>query len=295
MGLISEALDRKYTRRQALELFGKSSLALLAPPLVPIEHRSPPRNEFPYTAETDKWEVTATYTSDYTRSEPYRQNNIIIGSNALNNWFWDIDPNLNKVGKNLILPGETFSVSSVLGEVEDYETGYMIGEDLRPVPVKGGGICQIPTTMFVASLKAGLFVEKRRNHAYYNGWYFGNPKDPKEFGMDATILIPGIDLSIRNTYDYPIRFFFKIVDDHLRVDVLGPPELKPYYVEPLMPYFEGTVPQLKGKNRPVKDAGRYPWAARTIVNQIVWRDPSKREKIFNPKVFKSYYRTSPYG
>lgn len=293
MGFNLEALERRYSRRQALELFGKSSLGLFLPPVFLSERRSPPRPELPYTPETDRWKTIASYTSDFTNSEDYRKNNIIIGSNALNDWFWYFDANLNKYGKNQIMPGEIFSISSVLGEVTDFVDGKAIGPDLQPITVYGGGICQIPTTMNVASLKSGLYVEERTNHSYYNGWYFGDPNDSKEFGMDATVYIPGVDLIVRNTYDYPIRFFFKIVDEHLRVEVIGPPELKPYYVEPLIPYFDGTVPQLKGENRPVKDAGRYPWAARTIVNQIVWRDPTKQEKIFE-KSFKSFYRTSPY-
>jgi len=241
------------------------------------------------------WVVVKSYTSDFTRSEDYRNHNIIAGSNGLNNWFWDFDGsldkdgNLNKVGKNVVNPGETFSINSILGKVTDYVEGKAIGPDLQPITVYGGGICQLPTTMNVASMQAGLYIEERRNHSYYNGWYFGDPNDSKEFGMDATVYIPGVDLIVRNTYEYPIRFFLKVVEgQHLRVEVIGPPELKPYYVELDGPYFYGT-------EKRVDKVGKYPWATTTIVTQNVWRDNSKKEKIFEPKKFYSYYRKSPYG
>src|SRR5258708_20752682 len=120
--------------------------------------------------------------------------------------------------------------------------------------------------MFVASLNAGLAIEERTNHAYYNGWYFGDPNDSKEFGMDATVYIPGTDLVVRNTYDYPIRFFFKLVEgEHLKVDVVGPPELKQYHIELDGPYFYVTKKLLKNQ-------GRHPCAPSTIVTQNVCRN-----------------------
>lgn len=281
MGLLHET-PAKYTRRKVLELGTKATLGLATMGFSHLE------SEVPYTADTNKWKLTESYTSDFSGSEDYRTHNIIAGANGLNNYFWDFDGNLNKWGKNLVKPNESFSINSVLGEVTDYVTGWAIGPDLDHIQVYGGGICQIPTTTFVTSLKTGLFIEERTNHAYYNGWYFGDPNDSKEFGMDATVYIPGTDLVIRNTYDYPVRFFFKLVkDQHLRVDVIGPPELKPYYVEVDGPYFNGT-------KKPVNSVGRYPWATSTIVNQNVWKDKSKKELLFT-KSFKSYYQTSPYG
>lgn len=255
--------------------------------------------ELLYTADTAKWTVEKSYTSDFTGSEEYRVHNIIAGANGLNNFFWnfdgtkDKDGNLNKVGTNFIKPGESFSIDSVLGGVTDYVDGYAIGPDQEHIVVSGGGICQIPTTMFVASLKAGLFIEDRTNHSYYNGWYFGEDLNaPKEFGMDATVYIPGLDLVVRNTYDYPIRFLLKVRNEHLTVEVYGPPELKPYYVEPLEPYFKWQKTK-DDKKIFVKDAGRYPWATTTTVNQVVWRDESKKEKLFE-KPFDSSYQRSPY-
>ena len=78
------------------------------------------KNELPYTADSSKWIVAKSYTSDFTGSEEYRNHNIAAGSNGLNNWFWDFDENLVKFGKNVIKPGETFSINSILGEVTDY-------------------------------------------------------------------------------------------------------------------------------------------------------------------------------
>lgn len=256
--------------------------------------------ELPYTADSSKWIVAASYTSDFTGSERYRRNNIIAGANALNNEFWDfgqIDQKLVKFGKNVIKPGETFSINSVLGEVTNYEMGYAIGSDLKPVEIYGGGICQIPTTMFVASLQNGLSVEERTNHAYVYSWALGDPNDSKEMGKDATVYmsgsdtIPSLDLVVRNTYEYPIRFFLQVVEgQHLRAEIYGPPELKPYHVE-----IEGPTMVYPFKGRLVKDIGRYTGAAKTIVRQSVWKDPSKQEEIFVDKKFESVYQAFPHG
>lgn len=256
-----------------------------------------PSPDLPYTADSRKWKTAVSYTSDFTNSEPYRTHNIIAGANGLNNWFWDFDGskdkdgNLNKFGKNLIKPGENFSINSVLGKVDDYVIGYAIGADSKPIPINGGGICQIPTTMFVAYLNAGLYIKERTNHSYAYVWALGDPNDSKEMGKDATVYMsgsdsePSLDLVVRNTYDYPVRFFLQVVEgQHLRAEIYGPPELKPYQVEiegPTMVYpFEGVL---------VKDIGRYLGPAITIVNQIVWKDG---KKLFE-KSFRSNYQAFP--
>lgn len=257
------------------------------------------KTELPYTEDSSKWTVAASYTSDFTRSEPYREHNIIAASNGLNNYFWDfkeIDGKLVKYGKNFIKPGETFSINSVLGKVDDYVIGYAIGDDLQPVPVNGGGICQVSTTMLVVSLIGGLYIDERFNHVYYFGCFVGDPKDSKEMGKDATIYIPdldterSLDLVVKNTYDYPIRYFFEKVDgQHLRAGIYGPPEIKPYYVEidgPTMVYpFEGAL---------VKDnAACYTGAAKTTLTQSVWKNSSKGEQLFVPRILESTYRAAP--
>ncbi len=293
----TQVAQQKFTRRQVIELGARGAFGFAAFPLISkVDQILSHGVTKEYTADPNKWIAEKSYTSDFTRSEDYRVTNIIAGSNGINNWFWNFDGSrdkqgeLNKSGNNLIKPGQSFSIDSILGNVTDYVWGKAIGPNLESVPTYGGGICQISTTVFVASLKSGLFVEDRTNHSYYNGWYFGeNLNDPKEFGMDATVEIPGPDLVVRNTYDYPIRFFLRVVNEHLRVDVYGPPELKPYYTE-----IEGPKMFYPDSGKLVKDVGRFPWAATTIVTQHVWKDQTKREKLFD-KSFKSYYQDSPFG
>ncbi|HKC14353.1 MAG TPA: VanW family protein [Patescibacteria group bacterium] len=295
MSSLQEASQRRFTRRKAIELGVLGIAGLAATAFAPAKPDQSPSPDLPYTVDSSKWKLATSYTSDFTGSEDYRVHNIIAGANGLNNHFWYFDQKLNRFGKNVIKPGATFSINSILEQVDDYVTGWAIGPDLEHVAVNGGGICQIPTTMFVASLNAGLAIEERTNHAYYNGWYFGDPNDSKEFGMDATVYIPGPDLVVRNTYDYPIRFFFKLVEgEHLKVDVVGPPELKPYTSEIDGPYFYDPIKKKQGKL--VKNAGKYPWAASTIVTQNVWKDkPTDIKKPWFSKPFESHYQESPYG
>ncbi|MBI2544983.1 MAG: VanW family protein [Candidatus Aenigmarchaeota archaeon] len=136
-----------FSRRSALGLIvgGAAGLYLSQLPLASIANAATPS----YTTDFSKWKVVASHTSSFRGSEPYRVTNIIVGSNAIDKWFWERGPN------SLILPDEEFSLNSVL-DGQDYVDGWAIGSDLKPELVSGGGICQIPTTIFPAALKAGF-------------------------------------------------------------------------------------------------------------------------------------------
>ena len=120
--------------------------------------------------------------SRFRGSIPSRVHNIELASGRLNGI--------------LIKPGETFSFNEALGDVSKftgYQEAYVIREG-KTVLGDGGGVCQVSTTFFRATLNAGLPVLERQAHAYRVGYYEqGSPP-----GLDATVYGPAPDLKIKN-------------------------------------------------------------------------------------------------
>lgn len=96
----------------------------------------------------------------------------------------------------LIKPGETFSFNDTLGDVSIY-TGYKqayIIKDGKTILGDGGGVCQVSTTFFRATLDAGLPIVERRAHSY-RVVYYEQDSPP---GLDATVYAPTTDFKFRN-------------------------------------------------------------------------------------------------
>ncbi|MFH1712335.1 MAG: VanW family protein, partial [Patescibacteria group bacterium] len=132
-------------------------------------------------------EILGVGVSDFSGSSNSRITNLKHGSAKLNGL--------------LIAPGEVFSLIDALVPIT-LEDGFVpemviIGDEIKPAV--GGGLCQIGTTTFRATMMAGLEVVERRNHSlvvsYYNDARNGNP------GTDATIFEPSPDYKLRNTTD----------------------------------------------------------------------------------------------
>lgn len=215
-----------------------------------------------YTNDFSKWVVIATHTTKFAGSPGYRLHNIVHGANTINNWFED-------KAHPYVMPRDSLSLNWILGATTA-EKGYALGKAImmvngvpKDVPAWGGGICQIPTTIFPALLKAGLNVTVRRQHSYYPYWWWGYPEG---FGWDAAVGFPGSDLVWRNMYDYPVRLWLTadLAAKTLRADVYAPPELTPYAVTIDGPYLTSAKPWRK-------TAG-LKWitgAASTVVTQLV--------------------------
>lgn len=101
----------------------------------------------------------------------------------------------------LIKPGEEFSTIKALGTI-DNTTGYLpelVIKENRTVPEFGGGLCQVSTTLFRATMNTGLPIIERRNHSYRVSYYEkdgdGDHIGP---GLDATIYNPWPDFKFKN-------------------------------------------------------------------------------------------------
>ena len=117
----------------------------------------------------------------------------------------------------LIKPGDTLSAISVIGN-PSAETGYvseLVIKEGKTTSEYGGGLCQVSTTLFRASLNAGLEIVERTNHAYRVSYY-----EPP-VGMDATVYYPNPDLVIKNNTDHYILIQTKVEGTSITFDLYG--------------------------------------------------------------------------
>ena len=103
----------------------------------------------------------------------------------------------------LIPPGETLSMSDVLGDISldnGYAEALIIYGD-RTISGVGGGVCQVSTTLFRAVFFGGYEIVERHPHAYRVGYYEQGPGSPGP-GLDATVFVPLVDFKFRNDTPY---------------------------------------------------------------------------------------------
>lgn len=124
----------------------------------------------------------------------------------------------------ILNPGETFSYNDTLGERTSAK-GYKLapsysGDEL--VDSIGGGICQVSSTLYCATLMADLETVQRSSHGLAVSYI--------DYGMDATVSWGGPDLKFRNSTNYPIQLNARVSDGYVIIEILGTDE-KDYYIE----------------------------------------------------------------
>lgn len=135
------------------------------------------------------------------------------------NRIFNINRALEDFSGVLIKPGETFSFTETLGPVDE-STGYREELVIRNNATEleyGGGICQVSTTFFRASVNAGLEIIARRNHSYPVSYY-------TPVGFDAAVYSPKPDLLIKNNFSHNVLFVAFIDGDNLHFEVYGTPD-----------------------------------------------------------------------
>ena len=129
-------------------------------------------------------DVLGTMTTSYAWSTPERINNIQLVADKLNG--------------HIMLPGEVFSYNDYVGQ-RTREAGFQVAQaysDGQVVEALGGGICQVSSTLYCATLYAQLETVSRTNH-YFKVSYI-------DYGLDATVSWGQPDFKFRNSRDYPI-------------------------------------------------------------------------------------------
>jgi vancomycin resistance protein YoaR len=131
----------------------------------------------------------------------------------------------------ILQPGEEFSYNNTLGQ-RTAERGYKPApaySGTRLVDSIGGGICQVSSTLYCATLYADMETVFRINHGYKSS-YIG-------LGLDATVSWGKPDFQFRNSSNFPIMLKAETTDTHVKIKILGT-EVRDYYVKMTSGYTE---------------------------------------------------------
>lgn len=145
--------------------------------------------------------ILGSFTTLVDNGRPQRAQNLATASNYLHN--------------QIVLPGETLSVSQVL-RPRILENGYVeAGQIIGGLPAQGvgGGICQISSTLYMAALHAEMDILERRNHSLMVA--YSGP------ATDATLAEGLIDLKIRNHTEYPMLIQSTLNHNSHTVNIYG--------------------------------------------------------------------------
>lgn len=103
----------------------------------------------------------------------------------------------------VIGPGKSFSFLNAVAPIDEAHGwksgGVILDGKSNHTGAIGGGICSASTTFFNAAARAGLQIDERHAHFYYNNRY--------PVGLDATVFSSGsttLDMRWTNDTDYPI-------------------------------------------------------------------------------------------
>ncbi len=149
-----------------------------------------------------KEELIASYATNVALRTPAQRRNARLAANALNN--------------SVIPPGGVFSFNRTVGSWSA-DRGYVpapVSYDGELVKAPGGGVCQTSTTLYNASLLAGMTIVQRHHHDYAPG--YAPP------GRDAAVAQYTIDLQFRNPYSYPVTIKCGVHDKRLVASFYGP-------------------------------------------------------------------------
>ena len=110
-----------------------------------------------------------------------------------------------------IIPGETFSLNDHVGR-RTAEKGYLPAGAIRSGHMTdeiGGGVSQFVTTIFNAAFFGGLDLDEYQSHSIYFSRY--------PYGREATLSVPGPDLVLTNSTDYPVLVWPTYTDTSITV------------------------------------------------------------------------------
>ncbi len=120
-------------------------------------------------------------------------------SGSSNSRINNINLAVSKINGVILMPGETFSYNQTVGQrtiANGFEEAgaYSNGEVVQEV---GGGICQVSSTLYCATLYSRMEITDRTNH-YFRVSYL-------PLGQDATVSWPDPDFKFTNNRDYPVK------------------------------------------------------------------------------------------
>ena len=143
-----------------------------------------------------------------------------------------------KVNNILLEPGQEYNFNKNLGPVTHsagWKDSLAIFGGKNLVPVPGGGLCQVSTTIYRAAINAGLEITERSNHSLYVHYYkaYGD-------GLDAAIYPGSKNLKfVNNTGNYLlIQAYDDGFDGYVRI--YGTPDGRSTALEG--PFYPKNIP-----------------------------------------------------
>lgn len=125
----------------------------------------------------------------------------------------NIEVTLRSLNGTIINKGSVFSFNGKVGE-PTIEKGYVnapiIGDNGRPVPGIGGGMCQVSSTLYNAALQAKLEIVERHPHS--------KPVSYVPPGKDATVYVDK-DLKFRNNQEASLQLRGRVIGDRLQLQL----------------------------------------------------------------------------
>lgn len=175
-------------------------------------------------AETVEIPIKLTFpevTGDYLRSLLFRD---VLGSmttyfpKSNENRISNIQLACSKIEGIVLYPGDVFSYNDTLGQRTE-EAGFRMAgaySNGEVVEELGGGICQVSSTLYSATMYSYNVNTVQRYPHYF-------PVDYMEKGYDATVSWPKPDYQFRNDRDYPIKIATHCdpVEKSLTIEILG--------------------------------------------------------------------------
>lgn len=146
-------------------------------------------------------DVLGTFTTDFSSSGAARSKNLANGA--------------GKINGHVLMPGETLSGYECMQPFTT-DNGYFTAaayENGQVVDSVGGGVCQIATTLYNASLLAELEITQRQNHSMIVGYV--------KPSMDAAIAGTYKDIKVTNNYSTPIYVEGGTADRKLTFTIYG--------------------------------------------------------------------------
>lgn len=160
--------------------------------------------------------------------EKYLYGNILAAAHTPHTRIDDRTKNLmlacEAINGTVVMPSQVFSFNETVGE-RTAEKGYREAIAYiagNSVPEIGGGVCQVASSIYYATLQADLPSVERYCHTYLVTYV------PQ--GMDAAIYWNRLDFKFRNTSPYPIKIEATVSDGEVHILLRGR-EWKDYTVE----------------------------------------------------------------
>ncbi len=208
-------------------------------------------------------------------------------------WNGPRSHNLEKAARAIdgvvLRPGETFSFNQRVGPRSE-ETGYREAKVIAHYGYTdgiGGGICQVASTLYGASLFAGLEELERNQHRFRVAY--------TRLGLDATVDFGKKDLKLRNPFPFPVRLELgRTGKGELMARVSGPMELvKTRYRFKLEEVTHSDRVRFK-KVKTVKDALVYYGRPGITLKRLKSQRTVFRRKWRRTKLGKDQYQPSPW-